>query len=83
MPTIPTRHFRRVKGGTDADDARVANILGLEATSPKTPLRTEVREMELTWSAGMQCCPAPPCKYSFWWSSPPKPMGKKTSKSPK
>lgn len=72
MPTVPARNFDRSKKYT-------GDTLSLLASpQPTKPIRTDVTEVQLKWTpAGMQSCQ--PCKYTFWWSSPPKTVGKKTA----
>lgn len=75
MPTISTRNFGRNKKHPD----ETFTLLG----SPKpTGTQPEVAEVQLKWSSSMGC-PAPPCKYTFWWSTPPKTVGRKSAKTQK
>ena len=75
MPTIGTRNFGRNK--KYPDDA--LELLG----SPKTTAaRTDVTDVQLKWTSNMGC-PAPPCKYTFWWSTQPKTFGRKNAKTQK
>lgn len=76
MPTVPTRNFNRNK-------KYPGDAVTLLGTPQTTANRTEVTEVQLKWTSGMQSCPAPPCKYTFWWSSPPKAVGKKSAKAQK
>ncbi|KAI8123214.1 hypothetical protein CVS40_6042 [Lucilia cuprina] len=80
MPTVPARNFGRNKKYS-------GDTLSLLGTPQSTNvIRSEVTEVQLKWStSGMQNCQAapPPCKYTFWWSSPPKTVGKKSAKAQK
>lgn len=79
MPTVPERNFGRNKKYT----ADTLSLLG--TPQPTNANRSEVTEVQLKWtSSGMpNCQAAPPCKYTFWWSSPPKTVGKKSAKAHK
>lgn len=79
MPTIPTRTFGRHKKYSGDG----LSLLGTQPESP--PTRNEITEVQLKWSPGIQQqgCTAPPCKYTFWWSSQPKTMVKKSAKAQK
>lgn len=80
MPTVPARNFGRNKKYS-------GDTLSLLGTSPQptNAIRTEVAEVQLKWTPSvLQNYPAaPPCKYTFWWSSPPKTVGKKSAKAQK
>ncbi|XP_061398904.1 uncharacterized protein LOC133334606 [Musca vetustissima] len=77
MPTIPPRNVGRSK--KYSGDA----LLSLLGTQPpdSPPSRNDIAEVQLKWSPGKPGCPAPPCKYTFWWSSQPKTVARKSAKS--
>lgn len=93
MPTVPARNFGRNK--KYAGDTFTLLGTPQPTNNHHTAIRTEVTEVQLKWTSttGMQNCQQPttaaptqqsPCKYTFWWSSPPKTVvGKKSAKAQK
>lgn len=79
MPTIPTRNVGRTK--KYSGDGLLSLLGGTQPQSDSPPMRNEISEVQLKWSPGKQGCPAPPCKYTFWWSSQPKTVARKSAKS--